>query len=29
MVKATNAYAKLDLPETPHLFVEFHGSSAA
>ena len=28
MVKATNNYAKLDLPETPHLFVEFHGSDA-
>ncbi len=29
MVKATNAYAKLNLPETPHLFVEFHGSNAS
>ena len=29
MVKATNTYAKLDLPETPHLFVEFHGSNAS
>ncbi|OYW31119.1 MAG: FAD-binding oxidoreductase [Azorhizobium sp. 12-66-6] len=27
-VKASNAYAKLDLPETPHLFVEFHGTQA-
>ncbi len=29
MVKATNTYAKLNLPETPHLFVEFHGSSGS
>ena len=29
MVKACNAYSKLDLPETPHLFVEFHGSSGS
>ncbi len=29
MVKATNAYSKLNLPETPTLFVEFHGSAAA
>ncbi len=29
MVKATNTYSKLDLPETPHLFVEFHGSAGA
>ncbi len=29
MAKAINLYAKLDLPETPHLFVEFHGSSAS
>ena len=28
-VKACNAYSKLDLPETPTLFVEFHGSAAA
>ena len=27
-VKATNLYSKLDLPETPMLFVEFHGSAA-
>jgi D-lactate dehydrogenase (cytochrome) len=27
-VKASNAYSKLTLPETPMLFVEFHGSSA-
>jgi len=27
-VKACNAYSKLALPETPMLFVEFHGSSA-
>ncbi len=26
MVKACNTYAKLDLPEKPHLFVELHGS---
>ena len=26
MVKAANAYSKLDLPETPMLFVEFHGT---
>jgi D-lactate dehydrogenase (cytochrome) len=25
-VKACNAYSKLDLPETPMLFVEFHGT---
>ncbi|GGF75648.1 oxidoreductase [Azorhizobium oxalatiphilum] len=25
-VRASNAYAKLTLPETPHLFLEFHGS---
>ncbi len=29
MAKATNIHAKLDLPETPHLFVEFHGSKAS
>jgi D-lactate dehydrogenase (cytochrome) len=28
MVKATNAYSKLSLPEMPMLFVEFHGSAA-
>jgi len=28
-VKACNAYSKLDLPETPTLFVEFHGTSAS
>lgn len=27
-VKACNAYSKLDLPETPLLLLEFHGSSA-
>jgi D-lactate dehydrogenase (cytochrome) len=27
-VKATNLYSKLTLPETPMLFVEFHGSPA-
>jgi D-lactate dehydrogenase (cytochrome) len=27
-VKASNAYSKLSLPETPMLFVEFHGSAA-
>jgi D-lactate dehydrogenase (cytochrome) len=27
-VKASNAYSKLTLPETPMLFVEFHGSEA-
>ena len=26
MVRACNAYSKLDLPEVPHLFVELHGS---
>jgi D-lactate dehydrogenase (cytochrome) len=29
MVKACNIYSKLDLPETPTLFVEFHGSEAS
>jgi D-lactate dehydrogenase (cytochrome) len=29
MVKATNLYSKLDLPEVPTLFVEFHGSEAS
>ena len=28
-VKACNSYSKLDLPETPVLFLEFHGSAAA
>jgi D-lactate dehydrogenase (cytochrome) len=28
-VKATNIYSKLALPETPMLFVEFHGSPAS
>ena len=28
-VKACNAYSKLDLPETPVLFLEFHGSPLA
>jgi D-lactate dehydrogenase (cytochrome) len=28
-VKACNAYSKLDLPEAPTLFVEFHGSKAS
>jgi D-lactate dehydrogenase (cytochrome) len=27
-VKACNAYSKLDLPETPMLFLEFHGTQA-
>ncbi len=27
-VRACNAYSKLDLPETPMLFLEFHGSDA-
>ncbi|MCH2093825.1 MAG: FAD-binding protein [Rhodobacteraceae bacterium] len=26
---AFNAYAKMDLPEAPHLMIEFHGSDAA
>ena len=29
MIRATNAFAGLGLPETPHLFVEFHGSAAS
>ena len=29
MVKATNLYSKLGLPEVPTLFVEFHGSAAS
>ena len=28
-VKACNAYSKLTLPETPMLFIEFHGSDAS
>ena len=28
-VRACNAYSKLDLPETPTLFVEFHGTPAS
>ena len=28
-VKACNAYSKLNLPETPMLFLEFHGSDAS
>jgi D-lactate dehydrogenase (cytochrome) len=28
-VKACNIYSKLDLPETPMLFVEFHGTAAS
>jgi D-lactate dehydrogenase (cytochrome) len=28
-VRACNTYSKLDLPETPMLFVEFHGTSAS
>jgi len=28
-VKASNAYSKLNLPETPMLFVEFHGTEAS
>ncbi|TCT06845.1 FAD-linked oxidase C-terminal domain-containing protein [Aquabacter spiritensis] len=27
-VRASNGYAKLGLPETPHLFLEFHGTPA-
>ncbi|MEW6254700.1 MAG: FAD-linked oxidase C-terminal domain-containing protein [Pseudomonadota bacterium] len=27
-VRASNAYAKLGLPETPHLFLEFHGTTS-
>jgi D-lactate dehydrogenase (cytochrome) len=29
MVKASNAYSKLTLPETPMLFLEFHGTEAS
>ena len=28
MVRGFNAYAEADLPEAPHLFLEFHGSAA-
>ncbi|MFO7476850.1 MAG: FAD-linked oxidase C-terminal domain-containing protein [Methyloceanibacter sp.] len=28
-IRACNAYSRLGLPETPHLFLEFHGSAAA
>ena len=28
-VRVCNAYSKLDLPEQPHLFLEFHGSKAS
>ena len=28
-VKACNAYSRLGLPETPHLFLEFHGTDAS
>ncbi|MDY8109673.1 FAD-linked oxidase C-terminal domain-containing protein [Fulvimarina sp. 2208YS6-2-32] len=28
-IRATNAHSKMDMPETPHLFVEFHGSPAS
>lgn len=28
MVKATNAYSKMDIPATPMLFIEFHGTEA-
>ena len=27
-IRAINKYSKLDYPETPHLFMEFHGSNA-
>jgi D-lactate dehydrogenase (cytochrome) len=27
-IRACNAYSHLDLPETPHLFLEFHGTAA-
>ncbi len=29
MVQASNAYSKLNLPDTPMLFLEFHGSEAS
>ena len=28
-IRACNAYSHLDLPESPHLFLEFHGSAAS
>lgn len=28
-MRVCNAYSKLDMPEQPHLFVEFHGSEAS
>jgi len=28
-IRACNAYSQLDLPETPHLFLEFHGTSSS
>ncbi|TDK45745.1 hypothetical protein E1832_13180 [Antarcticimicrobium luteum] len=28
-VRAVNSYSKLDLPETPHLLLEFHGSETS
>jgi D-lactate dehydrogenase (cytochrome) len=28
-IRASNAYSHLDLPETPHLFLEFHGTAAS
>jgi D-lactate dehydrogenase (cytochrome) len=28
-IRASNAFSKLTLPETPHLFYEFHGTEAA
>ena len=28
-MRVCNAYSKLDLPEQPHLFLEFHGSEAS
>ncbi|HXG80110.1 MAG TPA: FAD-linked oxidase C-terminal domain-containing protein [Methyloceanibacter sp.] len=28
-IRACNAYSRLNLPETPHLFLEFHGTAAA
>jgi len=28
-IRACNLYSKLDLPETPHLFLEFHGTEAS
>jgi D-lactate dehydrogenase (cytochrome) len=29
MIRACNSYSKIDLPETPTLFLEFHGSDAS